>query len=124
MAEQSFSSVEDQSGRLKKGDTAMAVKTKLALSVALILGTTSLALAKTPAPTEPYGTDAEQTQCIANTEAGLHGSSVLGPRGTPEYYQDRGNLDSEGLTEEDLILWHCMNKFYHRYTKLHGGQTQ
>ena len=102
----------------------MAVKTKLVLVVALFLGATSVALARTPVPTEPYGTAAEQEQCIADTEAGLHGRSVLGPRGTPEYFQDRGNLDSEGLTEEDLILWRCMNQFYHRYTRLHGGQPQ
>jgi hypothetical protein len=102
----------------------MAVKTKLALSVALMLGTTSLALAKVPVPTEPYGSPAQQAQCMANIEAGLQGRSILGSRDTPEYYQDRGNLDSEGLTEEDLILWRCMNQFYHQWTKLHGSQTQ
>jgi hypothetical protein len=102
----------------------MAVKMKLALCVAFLVGATSVALARSSGPTEPYGTPAEQEQCMANIEAGLHGSSVLGPRGTPEYFQDRGNLDSEGLTEEDLILWRCMNQFYHQYTRLHGEQPQ
>jgi hypothetical protein len=102
----------------------MVVKRKVALCIALILVATSSALAKSPVPTEPYGTPAEQEQCMANMEAGLHGRSVLGPRGTPEYFQDRGNLDSMGITEDDIILWRCMNQLYHRYTRFHGGQPQ
>jgi hypothetical protein len=103
---------------------AMAIIKKLAVCVVLTLGAASAALAKMPTPTEPYGTAAEQEQCMANMEAHLHGRSPLGPRGTPEYFEDRGNLDSMGFTEEDLILWRCMNQFYHRYTRLHGGNSQ
>jgi len=98
----------------------MAMKTKVALCVAIILGTVSSALAASP----PQGTPAQQQQCVANMEASLHGRSVLGSRDTPEYIQDRGNLDSMGMTEYDVLVGRCMTKLYHQYTRLHGGQPQ
>jgi hypothetical protein len=102
----------------------MAIATKAALCLAIILGTASAALARGALPTEPYGTPAEQQQCVANMEAGLGGRSILGSRDTSEYIQDRGNLDSMGLTEYDVMVGRCMNQLYHRYTHLHGGRVQ
>ena len=105
----------------------MANKSKLALCVVIFLGTVSSALAaRAPyGPVNvPYGTPAQQQQCVANMEASLHGRSVLGSRDTPEYIQDRGNLDSMGMTEYDVLVGRCMTKLYHQYTRLHGGQPQ
>jgi hypothetical protein len=102
----------------------MAVKTKVALGVAIIISTASAALANSPIPMEPYGSVAEQWQCLADKEASLHGRSVLGSRDTSAYIQDRGNLDSMGLTEQDVLVGRCMTKFYHRYLRSHGKQPQ
>jgi hypothetical protein len=102
----------------------MAVVSKAALCIALILGTASAALARGPVPTLPYGTPAQQQQCVADMEAGLHGQSILGSRDTSEYIQDRGNLDSMGLTEYDVMVGRCMDKIYHHYVRAHGGEVQ
>jgi hypothetical protein len=102
----------------------MTVNMKAALCVAILLGAASPALARSHAPTEPYGTPAEQQQCVDNMEASLHGNSILGSRDTSMYIQDRGNLDSMGLTEYDVMVGRCMGKLYHQYTRLHGSQTR
>jgi hypothetical protein len=102
----------------------MAIATKAALCLTIILGTASAALARGALPTEPYGTPAEQQQCVANMEAALGGRSILGSRDTSEYVQDRGNLDSMGLTEYDVMVGRCMDRLYHRYTRLHGDRVQ
>jgi hypothetical protein len=98
----------------------MAIKRKVALCLAIILGTASPSLAAGA----PYGTPAQQQQCVANMEASLHGRSVLGSRDTSEYIQDRGNLDSMGMTEYDVMVGRCMDQLYHQYTRVHGGQPQ
>ena len=98
----------------------MFITRKLIVSAAVLLATSSATLAKTAGHMEPYGTPAQQQQCVANMEASLHGQSVLGSRDTSEYIQDRGNLDSEGLTEYDVMVGRCMTKFYHHYVRAHG----
>jgi hypothetical protein len=103
----------------------MAIKTKVALCAVMILGTVSSALAaKAPyGPVNvPYGTPAQQQQCVANMEASLHGQSILGSRDTPEYIQDLGQLHSNGFSEYDVMVGRCMDKFYHQYTKIHGNK--
>jgi hypothetical protein len=57
-------------------------------------------------------------------EAGLHGQSILGSRDTSEYIQDRGNLDSMGMTEYDVMVGRCMDRIYHKYVRAHGGHAQ
>jgi hypothetical protein len=102
----------------------MAIATKAALCLAIIVSTTSPTLARGAIPTAPYGTPAEQQQCVANMEASLGNRSILGSRDTSEYIQDRGNLDSMGLTEYDVMVGRCMDQIYHRYTRLHGGHVR
>ena len=102
----------------------MFKKTKFAIGLAIALGASSAGLAKSRAPMEPYGTSAEQWQCLSDMQASLHGRSVLGSRDTSAYIQDRGNLDSMGLTEEDVMVGRCMTKFYHRYLRLNGEQPR
>jgi hypothetical protein len=93
---------------------------KIAVGLAVVLGSASAALARTPVPAEPYGTAAQQEQCVANMQARLHGNSILGPRGTSIYIQDRANLESNGMTEYDVMVSRCMQKLYRQYTTAHG----
>ena len=102
----------------------MAVTLRVALCAAMIFCTASAALARGSAPDLPYGTPAQQQQCVANMEAGLHGQSILGSRDTSEYIQDRGNLDSVGMTEYDVMVGRCMDRIYHHYVHAHGGRAQ
>src|SRR5262249_8086740 len=93
---------------------------KVALGLVMVLMAVSAVQAKGFAPsrivpTEPYGTPDEQWACIRNMQAS--GYSPLGPRGTSGYIQDRGNLESNGVTETDVMLWRCMRQFYHEYTR-------
>ena len=99
----------------------MAIKTKVALCAVIMLGTVSSALAASE-PSVPYGTPAQQQQCVADMEASLHGQSILGSRDTSEYIQDLGNLHSNGMTEYDVMVGRCMDKFYHQYTRVHGNK--
>jgi hypothetical protein len=73
---------------------------------------------------DPYGTDAEVQQCVSNMEAGLRGRSILGSRDTAAYIQDRGNLEDMGLTEYDIMVGRCRNKFFHRYIRLREGRPR
>jgi len=68
----------------------MAMKTKVALCVAIILGTVSSALAASP----PQGTPASSSNAWQTWKHLSMGAVWLGSRDTPEYIQDRGNLDS------------------------------
>ena len=97
----------------------MSVKAKVALGVAMLLGAAAPALASVAAPTEPYGTPAEQQQCVSQLEASLHGRSILGSRNGPGYIQDLGNLESMGLTEYDVMVGRCMEKLYKEYRHAH-----
>jgi hypothetical protein len=97
---------------------------KIGLCAAVILGSLSAAFARVPVPTEPYGTSAEQEQCVKNMEASLHGQSPLGSRDGPEYFQDLGELQTEGLTEYDVMVNRCMRQFYHQWVRAHGGTVQ
>ena len=99
----------------------MANKSKLALCVVIFLATVSSALAASQ-PTEPYGTADQQRQCVSDMEASLHGQSILGSRDTSEYIQDLGNLESNGMSEYDVMVGRCMDKFYHQWTRVHGNQ--
>ena len=99
----------------------MSIATKLALCVAITVSASSTVLARTWASTDPYGTPAEQQQCVANMEASLHGQSPLGSRDTSAYIQDRGNLDSMGMTEYDILVGRCMSRIYHHYAHTRGG---
>jgi len=98
----------------------MFARTKIALSVAVILGTVSSALAASP----PQGTPAQQQRCVANMEASLHGRSVLGSRDTAIYIQSLGGIDNMGVTEYDIMVGRCMTQLYHQYTRLHAGQPR
>jgi hypothetical protein len=64
-------------------------------------------LARERVPHQPYGTDAEIRQCVANTEASLHGRSILGPRGTAEYIQSLGILSARRTREYDIMVDRC-----------------
>jgi hypothetical protein len=97
---------------------------KIGLCAMLTLATISTALARLPVPTKPYGTAAEQQQCIENMEASLHGQSPLGSRNGPEYIQDLGELYSEGLTEYDVLDNRCRSEFFHQWLRAHGGRVQ
>lgn len=68
----------------------MAVKTKVALGVAIILGTASVAGA-----VSPYGSPGELQECLANM-------------GTPGRSAGPGNLDEMGITEFDVMVGRCM----------------
>jgi hypothetical protein len=70
---------------------------------------------------EPYGTFAQQQQCVANMKASLHGRSPLGSRDTAEYIQDRGYLDTLGVTEYDVMVDRCRSRFFHQYSRAHAG---
>jgi hypothetical protein len=85
-------------------------------------GQAAAALASARMPIEPYGTDAEVQQCVANMETSLRGRSVLGSRDTAAYFQDRANLDEMGLTEYDVMVGRCTTKFFHRWMRAHGRQ--
>jgi hypothetical protein len=97
---------------------------KIGLCAAIVLGGFSAAFAREPVPTEPYGTPAEQQQCIDNMEASLHGQSPLGSRDGPGYIQDLGELQSEGLTEYDVLDNRCRSEFFHQWLQAHGGRAQ
>ena len=97
---------------------------KIGLFAAIMAGSLSTTFARVPVPTEPYGTAAEQQQCIDNMEASLHGQSPLGPRDGPEYIQDLGQLQSEGLTEYDVLDNRCRSEFFHQWLRAHGGRAQ
>jgi hypothetical protein len=73
-------------------------------------------LSRERVPLQPYGTDAEIRQCVADTEASLHGRSILGPRGTAEYIQSLGILRARRIREYDLMVDRCRSMFYHRYS--------
>ena len=73
-------------------------------------------------PLQPYGTDAEIRRCVADVEASLHGSSILGPRGTAAYIQSRGILETRRTTEYDLMVDRCRSMFFHRYGSRPGAR--
>ena len=98
--------------------------TKIGVCAVLMFGTVSAALARVPVPTEPYGTPAEQQQCIDNMQASLHGQSPLGSRDGPEYIQDLAELHSMGMNEYDVLVNRCMRQLYHQYVRAHGGTVQ
>jgi hypothetical protein len=97
---------------------------KIVLCAITMFGIVSSALARVPVPTEPYGSPAEQQQCINNKEASLHGQSPLGSRNGPEYIQDLGELYSLGMTEYDVLVDRCREQLYHQYVRAHGGTVQ
>ena len=97
---------------------------KIGLCAAIVLGGFSAAFAQVPVPTEPYGTAAEQQQCIESMEASLHGQSPLGSRDGPGYIQDLEELQSEGLNEYDVMVNRCMRQLYHQWVRAHGGTVQ
>ena len=84
--------------------------------VCVVLASASGALlSRERVPLQPYGTDAEIRQCVADMEASLHGRSILGPRGTAEYIQSRGILEARRITEYELMVDRCRSMFFHRY---------
>jgi len=114
-------------------------KTTFAIFLAVVIGATSAAIAKDQnarrdhlgaasagrrIPIEPYGTDVEVQKCVMDMEAHLHGRSILGSRDTAAYIQDRGNLDDMGLTEYDVMVGRCRNKFVRRYLHLDERQPR
>ena len=84
--------------------------------VCVVLASASGALlSRERVPLQPYGTDAEIRQCVADMEASLHGRSILGPRGTAAYIQELGVLRSRRMREYDLMVDRCRNMFHQRY---------
>jgi hypothetical protein len=69
----------------------MAVKTTLALGVAIILGTAAAALAASP-----YGSPGELQQCVAK----------MAPSGRSA---GPGDLDDLGVTEFDVMVGRCLS---------------
>jgi hypothetical protein len=99
----------------------MIAASKVMLCAAIILGTASPVLAnRSSGPTEPYGTAAQQQQCVADMEAALHGDSILGHRGTSSYIQSLGGAEWMGMTEYDIMVGRCMDKLYHQHTRSVG----
>jgi hypothetical protein len=111
----------------------MFAKIATVFCVALILGNGSAAVAKSRThprggdmversryapPASPYGSNAQLEACIRNVQAS--GRSPLGPRGTAAYIQDRGVLELNRITEEDLILWRCMRGLNREYVRRGG----
>jgi hypothetical protein len=97
---------------------------KIGLCAATLLGSIATAFSRVPVPTEPYGTPAEQQQCVDKMEASLHGQSPLGSRDGPGYIQDLGELQSLGMTEYDVMVDRCRTQFFHQWVRLHGGTVQ
>ena len=90
----------------------------VATTLCIVSSSASVVQASDRAPTEPYGTPSEIQQCVAHMEASLQGRSILGSRDTAAYIQDLGHLDNMGLTEYDVMVGRCRNKFFHRYILL------
>jgi hypothetical protein len=112
---------------------------RIAMCVAAVIGVASTAVAKDQnmrrdrsvtasasgrVSIEPYGTDVEVQQCVANMQGSLSGRSILGSRDTAAYIQDLGNLDDMGLTEYDVMVGRCRNKFFHRYIRVRGSLSR
>jgi hypothetical protein len=96
----------------------------LAAVVCAVLGGAGEAATRQQAPLEPYGTDAEVVQCVANMRAALRGGSILGSRDTAAFIQDQGFLEYLGVTEYDVMVGRCRTKFFHRYNRFYGRQPQ
>jgi hypothetical protein len=76
----------------------MLTKSKIALSVALILATASAAMAAGgPAPGQ-NGYDAALRQCVRTLQTS--GGSVGSPG------------EDSGVTEYDVMVWHCESEMY------------
>jgi hypothetical protein len=99
----------------------MAIKSKLALCAVIILGTVSSGLAASQ-PSEPYGTPRSAAAMRVRHGSISSWQSILGSRDTSEYIQDLGNLESNGMSEYDVMVGRCMDKFYHQWTRVHGNQ--
>jgi hypothetical protein len=90
--------------------------------VCVVLASASGALlSRERVPLQPYGTDAEIRQCVADMEASLNGSSILGPRGTAAYIQSRGILENR-RTAYDVMVDRCRTMFFHRYASRPGAR--
>jgi hypothetical protein len=61
---------------------------------------------------------------MRGAEASLHGRSILGSRDTAMYIQDRGHLDDMGLTDYDVMVGRCMDKFFRRFISLKERQPR
>ena len=84
--------------------------------ICLVSADASGVLSREWAPLQPYGTDAQVRQCVADMQASLHGRSILGSRDTASYIQSRGFLDDRvGVTEYDLLVSRCLGGVYRRY---------
>jgi hypothetical protein len=89
------------------------------------LGGVSEVVAKGGTPLEPYGTNVEIQRCVTDMEASLHGRSILGSRDTAAYIQDRGFLEGHlGLREYDVMVDRCRTRFFRRYNRFYGRQSQ
>ena len=94
----------------------------IAAVVCTVLGSAPGALAKGRASLQPYGTDPEVRQCVANMEASLHGRSILGSRDTAAYIHDRGYLEEHlGINEYDVMVDRCRTRFFHPTTASMAG---
>jgi hypothetical protein len=98
-------------GRIARGTTAVLWS---------IWSSASAALPSERASLEPYGTHAEIQQCVANLKASLGAQSVLGSRDTSAFIQDLGNLESMGLTEYNVMVGRCKDRFFRRYNRSLG----
>jgi hypothetical protein len=94
------------------------------VAVCAVLGSASGVLSRERSPLEPYGTDAEVRQCVADTEAALWKRGNRGFRDTLELIQYRQKLEKIGITEYDAMVARCRNAFFHRYQRLLGRQPQ
>lgn len=101
----------------------MRVVSKIVLGFAVVFGTASAALAKGPVPTEPYGTSAQQEQCVADMVRSLHGSTIIGPRGTSIYIETlTGGYWGAATRVYDAMVGRCMRNIYLDHTALHGAR--
>jgi hypothetical protein len=110
-----------RSGMGRRNPIASRIR-MLAAAVAILLGGAYGALAKELPSLQPYGSNGEIVQCVANMRASLHGASILGPRGTAAFIQDQGYLESLGYTEYDLMVDRCRTRFFQRYNRASGRQ--
>jgi len=93
---------------------------KIGLCIAMVLGTVSVVLARTPAPTQPYGSPSQLQRCAANMESSLDEQSLLRSQDTSPYIH---YVQDDGVSEYDREVWHCMRKFYREYRAHHGTRT-
>jgi hypothetical protein len=66
---------------------------------------------------------AETGDAVARTRAEkmLRSALAIAPTNQQALYE-LGNLELNGMSEYDVMVGRCMDKFYHQWTRVHGNQ--